>query len=186
MLASASQRRRDLLAQIGLVPDRVIAPHCDEGARPGETTPALALRLARAKAAAVAPGCPDAYILAADTVVAVGRRMLEKTQDEATAERHLRLLSGRRHRVHGGIAVVAPDGRRGARVVTTMVQFKRLTPDELADYLASGEWRGKAGAYAIQGRAEGMIQRINGSYSSVVGLPLAATRDMLSGLGYRC
>ena len=124
-------------------------------------------------------------MLAADTVVACGRRILGKADDAATAERYLRLLSGRRHRVYTGVAVAAPDGRRAARVVMTMVRIKRLDEPELEAYLASGEWRGKAGGYAIQGRAEAFIPAINGSYSNVVGLPLAATLDLLRGLGWR-
>ncbi len=186
VLASASPRRRALLAQIGLTPDRVVAPDCDEQPVPGELPTALAKRLARTKARTVAAAEVRAFVLAADTVVAAGRRILEKTDDAETARRFLRLLAGRRHRVYGGIAVIAPDGRESVRLATTMVQFKRLTPRDIDTYLATDEWRGKAGAYAIQGRAEAFIPRINGSYSNVVGLSLSLARDMLAGLGYRC
>ena len=127
----------------------------------------------------------DAFVLSADTVVACGRRILPKANDAAVAERCLRLLSGRRHRVYTGIALAAPGGRRASRVVMTAVRFKRLSAEELDAYLACGEWRGKAGGYAIQGRAEGFTLSINGSYSNVVGLPLAATLDLLRGLGWR-
>ncbi len=186
VLASASPRRRALLAQVGVTPDRIIAPVCDERAQAGELAASLARRLAQSKARAVRGDCPDAFVLAADTVVAAGRRILDQTEDAAVARRHLRLLSGRRHRVYGGVAVIAPDGRESLRLAMTAVQFKRLSDRELDAYLAGGEWRGKAGAYAIQGRAEGFITRINGSYSNVVGLSLPLAREMLTGLGYPC
>ncbi len=186
VLGSASPRRQALLAQIGLQPDRIVAPSCDESRLPGETPNALAKRLALAKATAVASECPGAFVLAADTVVAAGRRVLDKTEDVATARRYLRLLSGRRHRVYGGIAVIAPDGAKSVRQAMTVVEFKRLDRQTMESYLQSDEWRGKAGAYGIQGRAEVFITRINGSYSNVVGLALPVVRDMLCGLGYRC
>ena len=185
ILASSSPRRLALLRQVGVVPDHVEAPKIDETPLARELPRAHALRLAAAKAADVAARSPPAFVLAADTVVACGRRILGKASDLATAERYLRLLSGRRHRVYTGIAVAAPDGRRASRVVTTMVLFKRLDDSELEAYLASEEWRGKAGGYAIQGRAEAFIPAINGSYSNVVGLPLAAALDLLRGLGWR-
>jgi septum formation protein len=145
------------------------------------------LRLAAAKAADVAarPDAAGAYVLAADTAVACGRRILGKADDALAAARFLRLLSGRRHRVYTGVAVIAPDGRRAVRAVMTMVRFKRLGEREIAAYLASGEWRGKAGGYAIQGRAEAFVPSINGSWSNVVGLPLATALDLLQGLGWR-
>ncbi|MHA1600815.1 MAG: Maf family protein, partial [Alphaproteobacteria bacterium] len=142
-------------------------------------------RMACRKAAAVASAHPDAFILAADTVVAVGRRLLPKAEDAATARRCLELLSGRRHRVYGGLAVIAPDGRRVERIVTSIVWVKRLQTSEIDAYIEAGEWQGKAGGYAIQGRAAAFIPRINGSYSNVVGLPLAETAAVLAGLGYR-
>jgi septum formation protein len=128
---------------------------------------------------------PGGYVLAADTVVACGRRILPKTGTRAEAERCLLLLSGRRHRVYTGVAIKAPDGREKARVVMTMVKFKRLPPAQLACYLDQGEWRGKAGGYAIQGRAEAFVASIQGSYSNVVGLPLQTCADLLAGLGFR-
>ncbi len=184
VLASASPRRLELLRQVGIEPSGRDAPEIDERARPGESPPRLARRLAGAKAEAVAARHPGAFVLAADTVVACGSRVLPKAADEAEARACLERLSGRRHRVHTAIAVVAPDGRRRARVVTTMVRFKRLDRAEIAAYLKSGEWRGKAGGYAIQGRAALFAHAVNGSYTNVVGLPLKETADLLAGLGY--
>ena len=187
ILASSSPRRLALLRQVGVIPDRVAAPEVDERPLARELPRDHVVRLATAKAADVAarPDAAGAYVLAADTVVACGRRILGKADDVETAARFLRLLSGRRHRVYTGLAVVAPDGRRAVRTVMTMVRFKRLGERETAAYLASGEWQGKAGGYAIQGRAEAFIPSINGSYSNVVGLPLATTLDLLRGLGWR-
>jgi septum formation protein len=187
ILASSSPRRLALLRQVGVNPDRIAAPAVDETPLPRELPRDHVLRLAAAKAADVAarPDSAGAYVLAADTVVACGRRILGKADDASTAERFLRLLSGRRHRVYTGVGVVAPDGRRAVRAVMTMVRFKRLCEREIAAYLASGEWQGKAGGYAIQGRAEAFIPSINGSWSNVVGLPLATTLDLLQGLGWR-
>ncbi|MDA0262499.1 MAG: Maf family protein [Proteobacteria bacterium] len=184
VLGSASPRRLALLRQIGLEPDIIEAPEIDEQPQPGELPVKLALRLAAAKAAAVAPSHKEAFVVAADTVVACGRRVLGKPTDRATAETYLTLLSGRRHRVHTGLAVIAPDGQARHRVVTTMVSFKRLNQRELAAYLDSGEWNGKAGAYAIQGMAGAFVKRLNGSYTNVVGLPLYETVAVLNGLGY--
>jgi septum formation protein len=187
LLASSSPRRLALLRQVGVIPERIAAPAVDETALPGELPRAHVLRLAAAKASDVArrPEAAGAFVLAADTAVACGRRILGKADDEAAALRCLRLLSGRRHRVYTAVAVVAPDGRRALRVAQTVVRFKRLHQRDIASYLASGEWRGKAGGYAIQGRAEAFIAAINGSYSNVVGLPLATTLDLLWGLGWR-
>jgi len=185
VLASASPRRLELLAQIGVRPDAVVAAAIDETQHPREPARALALRLAIAKAEAVKALRPDDTVLAADTVVAVGLRILPKALDEATARACLALLSGRRHRVFGGIALLAPDGRRATRLAETVVKFKRLTPFEIAAYLASGEWHGKAGGYAIQGRAAAFIPWISGSYSNVVGLALAETAALLTGLGHK-
>jgi septum formation protein len=184
VLASASPRRLDLLRQIGLDPAAVDPAEIDESIEPGEKPADHALRLARAKAEVVAARHPDSFVLAADTVVACGRRILPKAMDEATARRCLALLSGRRHRVHGGVSVIAPSGRRTTKLVTTVVMFKRLTREEMASYLASGEWRGKAGGYAIQGRAAAFVPFISGSYSNVVGLPIYETMRLLAGLGY--
>lgn len=193
VLASSSPRRLALLRQVGIEPDRVLAPETDETPLSKELPPAYALRVATAKALAVAerlgPSSP-AYVLAADTVVACGRRILPKAASRGEAARCLDLLSGRRHRVHGGVCVLAPaatggERRRSARVVTTMVRFKRLTGPETEAYLATGEWEGKAGGYAIQGLAAALIPAINGSYTNVVGLPLTEVVAMLQGLGWR-
>ncbi len=184
VLASASPRRRELLAQIGLAPDAFDRADLDETPLKGELPPAHAARLARAKLEACAPRHPGAFILAADTVVACGRRILDKPEDMETARRCLALLSGRRHRVIGGVAVMSPEGRLGTRLVTSTVTFKRLTPDEIADYAASGEGLGKAGGYAIQGLAARYIRDIGGSYSNIVGLPLFETASLLAGLGF--
>jgi septum formation protein len=182
VLASASPRRLALLAQIGIVPDQVISPDIDESALSGELPRQHAQRLARAKAAAVGPA--GGYVLAADTVVAVGRRILPKADTEADARRYLALLSGRRHRVMTAVVLLAPGGRRGERLVQSVVGFARLTERQFAAYLASEEWRGKAGGYAIQGRAAGFIRFVSGSYSNVVGLPLFETAQLLRGLGW--
>jgi len=185
VLASASPRRLDLLRQIGLEPDRVDPADIDEIPRPGELPPAHAIRLAEEKARAVMPRHPGAYILAADTVVACGRRILPKPLDAASARACLKMLSGRRHRVYGGIALASPDERLTLRRVDSHVAFKRLSDAEIAAYLCSGEWRGKAGGYAIQGRAAALIRWVSGSYSNVVGLPLFETFQLLIGRGYR-
>jgi septum formation protein len=185
VLASASPRRLDLLRQIGLVPAFVDPAQLDETPLPRELPAAHAKRLAGAKADAVLPRHPGVFLLAADTVVACGRRILPKAEDEDTAAHCLSLLSGRRHRVLGAVEVAAPDGRRLRRLVMTAVAFKRLSKSEIERYLASGEWRGKAGGYAIQGLAAAFIPWINGSYPNVVGLPLAEVWAMLQGLGFR-
>ncbi len=182
ILASASPRRRDLLAQIGIVPDAVRPSNIDETPRLHETPRNYAGRLAREKALAAARG-DDEVVLAADTVVAVGRRILEKPADAAQAADFLRLLSGRRHKVMTGIAVHGPDGTR-ARVVETQVRFKRLSRAEINQYIASGEWQDKAGGYAIQGVASAFIPWISGSYSNVVGLPLTQTAALLASAGF--
>ncbi|MBM3542204.1 MAG: septum formation protein Maf [Alphaproteobacteria bacterium] len=185
VLASASPRRLDLLAQLGIVPDAVAPAHIDEAVRPRELPAVHARRLAREKAEAVASTHPGAFVLGADTVVACGRRILPKAETEQEVRRCLALLSGRRHRVLGGVCVRAPGGRRAERVVETQVAFKRLTASEIEAYIASGEWRGKAGGYAIQGRAAAFVRFLSGSYSNVVGLPLYETAQILGGLGWR-
>lgn len=184
ILASASPRRRDLLAQMGVIPDLIDPADIDETPKPREAPRAHALRLAEEKSAAAADRHADAFVIAADTVVACGHRILPKPVDVAEAERCLGLLSGRRHHVYGGICVIAPDGRQASRCVDSVVTFKRLTKPETAAYLESNEWEGKAGGYAIQGRAGAFVQRINGSYTNVVGLSLYDTRAMLTGLGW--
>jgi septum formation protein len=183
VLASASPRRLDLLRQIGLEPAAVDPAAVDEAPRPRELPRQLAQRLAVEKARSVAARHAGMAVLAADTVVACGRRILPKAETPDEARRCLALLSGRRHRVHGGIALLAPDGHLAQRVVTTMVAFKRLTPAEIEAYLAGGEWRGKAGGYAIQGRAAAFVRGVNGSYTNVVGLDLFQVAALLRGIG---
>lgn len=184
ILASASPRRLELLAQVGIEPDQVVPADIDETPHPRERPRDLAVRLASTKAEAVAASYPDDIVLAADTVVALGQRMLEKPADAQEARKFLEMLSGRRHRVISGVAVAAPDGRRNARTVVTQVRFRRLTNDDIAAYLDTGEWEGKAGGYAIQGAAAAFVPWINGSYTNVVGLPVCETLGMLRGLGY--
>lgn len=182
ILASQSPRRLDLLAQIGVTPDAVLPAELDETPLKNEAPGQLARRLAQAKAQAVAVARPDAAVLGADTVVACGRRILGKPADTAEARRILALLSGRRHVVHGGLCVVL-DGRAHVRHVATRVGVKRLSDQEIDWYLDSDEWQGKAGGYAIQGRAAAFVDFVNGSYSNVVGLPLHETAQLLGGLG---
>ena len=184
VLASASPRRIELLALVGITPDRIEPADIDETPLKDETPSRLAARLAVTKAEAVAARSPDAVVLAADTVVAVGRRLLEKAADEAEAVRFLKLLSGRNHRVFTGVAVAA-GGTVRRRVVDTRVSFKVLSDAEIAAYVASGEWRGKAGAYGIQGRAGAFVTRLVGSYPAVMGLPLFESVNLLNGAGWR-
>ena len=184
VLASASPRRLALLRQVAIAPDLVDAAALDETPLKNELPAQHALRLAAAKARAIALRHPGAFVLGADTVVACGRRILPKAEDAATARRCLALLSGRRHRVHGGVALVTPAGKLATRHVQTIVAFKRLTEAEIAAYLAAGEWQGKAGGYAIQGLAALFVRQIGGSYSNVVGLPLFETASLLAGQGF--
>ena len=184
VLASASPRRLDLLARIGVVPDSVVPADVDESVPKGELPRDHALRLAREKAEAVAAQNPDAFVLAADTVVSVGRRVLPKVEDEATLRACMKLLSGRRHRVMTGVALAAPRQPVRTRLVETMIAMKPLSQDEIDYYAAHGEWRGKAGGYALQGYGEVYVRHIAGSYSNVVGLPLAETRVLLKAAGY--
>ena len=179
VLASASPRRLDLLRQVGIEPAKIDPAHIDETPGPRELPRAYALRMAKAKLAAVAGRHPGAVVLAADSVVVCGRRILPKAETEKDTRACLDLLSGRRHRVLGGVAVGAPDGTVRARLIETVVRFKRLEPAEIDDYIASDEWRGKAGGYAIQGRAACFVSFISGSYSNVVGLPLYETVALL-------
>ncbi len=185
ILASASPRRLALLEQVGITPDEVIPADIDETPLKDEQPRALAIRLAREKAEAVANKHQENYILAADTVVACGRRILPKAETEGEAIKCLELLSGRKHRVYGGIALICPDGKKMKRISQTIVQFKRLSPSEITEYIESGEWQGKAGGYAIQGRATGLVKTLQGSYSNVVGLCLYDTMQMLNGAGYK-
>ncbi|MBA3940903.1 MAG: septum formation protein Maf [Sphingopyxis sp.] len=182
VLASTSPRRLELLARIGVVPARIASPDIDETPLKGELPRAYVARLAERKALAV-ERAPGEIVLAGDTTVAVGRRILEKPLDEADLRRMLALLSGRRHHVYSGICVVAPDGRPRVRVADTIVAFKVLSAAEIDWYVASGEGMGKAGGYAIQGRAEAFVRFLSGSHSNVVGLPLHETRNLLTGVG---
>jgi septum formation protein len=190
VLASASPRRLDLLRQAGIEATAVLPAEIDETARKGELPRKLAERLARGKAEAALkavqadPALAGSHLLAADTVVAVGRRILPKTElvDEAAA--CLRLLSGRSHRVHTGVCLVTPTGHFRERLIETRVRFKRLSREEFDAYLASGEWRGKAGGYAVQGLAGTFVVKLVGSYTNVVGLPLYETVSLLAGEGY--
>lgn len=187
VLASASPRRRDLLAQIGIVPDLIIPADIDETPRRGELPAVYARRMAHEKAmAAAAFDMPDgAAVIAGDTVVACGRMILPKTETEAAARDCLIRLSGRRHRVLGGLALRLPDGRLVSRLVTSRVTMKRLTTPEIDGYIATGDWKGKAGGYAIQGPAAAMIRHIEGSYSNIVGFSLYDVAAMLRGNGLR-
>lgn len=182
ILASASPRRSDLLRRLGLSPSGVEAADIDETPIPHEIPRDYARRMAREKALAVS--AVGAFVLAGDTVVACGRRILPKAGDEATARSCLRLLSGRRHRVLSAVALRAPDGSLRERLSETVVRFKPLSREEVEAYVAGGEWDGKAGGYAIQGSAEGLIAWISGSHSGVTGLPLFETRALLKSAGF--
>jgi septum formation protein len=184
ILASASPRRQELLAQIGITPDQIIPADIDETPQAGELPRPHAQRLATEKARKIANENPGTFVLAADTVVAVGRRILPKAEDVASATYCLELLSGRSHRVFTGICLIAPDGSERSKAIETRLKMKRLSKSELTTYLASKEWDGKAGGYGIQGLAEAYISQIIGSYSNVVGLPVYETRNMLVGAGY--
>jgi len=190
ILASASPRRLALLEQVGLRPEVLVPTEIDETPQRRELPRNLAVRLAKAKVDAALANRKlkelegDCYLLAADTVVAVGRRIIAKPEIAADAAAGLKLLSGRAHRVYTAISVVGPNGKQKNRVVETKVRFKRLSRQDLESYLSTGEWRDKAGGYAIQGRAEAFVMNISGSYSNVVGLPLYDTVQLLMGIGY--
>ncbi len=190
VLASASPRRLELLQQIGLEPDALLPCDLDETPQKNELPRTLAVRLAREKtqaAAKIAAGRPElaqGYVIGADTVVSVGRRILPKCEIVAEAAQCLRLLSGRAHRVHTAVCLVTPKGRQRQKLVETRLRFKRLSSAEIEAYLDSGEWRGKAGGYAIQGLAGAFALKLVGSYSAVVGLPLYETMALLVGEGY--
>jgi septum formation protein len=186
VLASASPRRRELIARLGIVPHAIIAADIVEAHGDREVPREYARRMAREKALAVVlpAEAGDVHVLAGDTVVACGRRILPKAEDEATARACLALLSGRRHRVLSAIALKSPDGTLRERLSETIVRFKPLTKQEIDAYIAGGEWDGKAGGYAIQGSAEGLIAAITGSHSGVVGLPLFETRALLQAAGF--
>ncbi len=184
VLASASPRRIQLLERIGVLPDAILPADIDENVPNGELPRDHAVRLAREKAQTVAAAEGDALVLAADTVVAVGRRLLPKVEDEQTLRHCMKLLSGRRHRVLTGVALAVPGHGIRERLVETMIAMKRLSDEEIDFYASHGEWRGKAGGYALQGYGEVYVRHIAGSYSNVVGLPLAETRMLLKSAGY--
>lgn len=185
VLASASPRRLQLLEQIGITPDLVAPADIDEAFIKGEKPLAHVKRLALEKAKASAKDYKGKVILAADTIVTMGTRILGKPADKPEAEKFLKALSGKRHRVITSVVVINADGKSGQKTVATKVSFKRLSADEIKSYLASLEWQGKAGGYAIQGKAGAFIKSLNGSYSNVVGLPLYETWCLLNGLGYK-
>jgi septum formation protein len=184
VLASASPRRLELLARIGVVPDRVLPVDVDETPLKAELPRLLAQRLARAKAEAAHALAPEAIVLAADTVVGVGRRILGKPADRDEARRFIELMSGRRHRVMTGVCLIRPGGKRSERLVTTILAFQRLTAAQIAAHLEGDEWRGVAGGYQIQKRAEAWVRFLSGSHSNVVGLPLFETGQLLRGAGW--
>jgi len=186
VLASASPRRRDLLAQIGIVPDIIAPADIDETPLPRELPSVYAQRISSSKAHKITDLHPGCFILSADTVVACGRRILPKAEKVDEARACLELLSGRRHRVMTSVTVVTPDQKSKTVLVTSTVKFKRLTDRDISRYIVSGEWQGKAGGYAIQGLAATLITFIEGSYSGIVGLPLYETARLLEGLGYEC
>ncbi len=183
VLASASPRRANLLVQAGIVPLRIVSPEVDETPLKGELVRAYAFRIATAKARSIANVEPAVFVLAADTVVALGRRILPKAENVQMVERCLLQLSGRRHQVITAVALISPEGKLRLRASVTRVAFKRLSAEEVAAYAASEEGIGRAGGYAIQGRAEAFVRSINGSYSNVVGLPLCETVGLLHGSG---
>ncbi len=184
-LASASPRRLEQLARLGVFPASVAAADIDETPLKAELPRDYAIRMAREKALAITPaGAALSHVLAGDTVVALGRRILPKAEDDDTARDCLKLLSGRRHRVLSAVALKSPDGLLRTRLNETIVRFKVLSPAEINAYVGSGEWRGKAGGYAIQGSVEGLIVWISGSHSGVVGLPLYETRALLAAAGF--
>jgi septum formation protein len=183
ILASGSPRRVELLARLGVTPAAIDPADIDETPRKGEQPLPYAKRMAAEKAAATALRHPRSFILAADTVVACGRRILPKAESEVQARDCLTLISGRRHRVHSAVTLIAADGSARHRVSTTVLTFKRLGDAEIDAYLASGEWSGKAGGYAIQGRAEAFVKALSGSHSGVMGLPLYETRALLLSAG---
>ncbi len=184
ILASGSPRRSELLAQIGLTPDIIDPADIDETPLSGERPRPYARRMAEEKARTVAARRTGAFILAADTVVSVGQRILPKAEDITSARFCMNLLSGRRHRVTSGIALVRPDGSMAVKDVVSEVIFRRMHNDEIEHYITAGDWHGKAGGYAIQGLAAAYIRSISGSYSNIVGLPLFEVAGWLSGHGF--
>ncbi len=184
ILASASPRRLELLKQIGIVPDKIVPADIDESLKKGETPEAYVARLSREKAEKIASEHPASFIIAADTTVALGRRILGKAEHTEEEKKFLQALSGRRHHVITGVTVISPEGKKKTKTVSSIIKFKRLSAADISTYIDSGEWQGKAGGYAIQGKAARLIPFISGSYSNIVGLPLFETLTLLEGLGY--
>jgi septum formation protein len=185
ILASSSPRRQELLASIGLFPHKIVSPCIDETPLKNEKIRPYVQRIALLKARAVHAQSPDDYVLAADTAVELGGKIILKAQNQEEARTLMTRLSGRRHRVYTGVCVISPEAKEVCRVVLTRLSLKRLTHEELEDYLVSEEWEGKAGAYSIQGKGGKFVKFISGSYSNVVGLPLYETNALLTGLGFR-
>lgn len=184
ILASASPRRLELLKQIGIVPDKIVPADIDETPRKAELPSIYAKRISAAKAVKIAQDHRDAFILAADTVVACGLRILPKTETADEAKKCLELLSGRRHRVLTSVSIINPQGKAKHKLVISAVKFLRLSAADIDSYIQSNEWKGKAGGYAIQGLAATLVSYVGGSYSGIVGLPLCETHVLLKGLGY--
>lgn len=185
ILASSSPRRKELLAQIGITPDNIIPADIDETLLPDELPRTFALRLSKAKAEKIAAFHPDNFILAADTVVCAGRRVLDKPINADDARHILEILSGRRHKVLGGISVIAPNGKVLNRLCETVVSFRRLSKADIEAYIECKDWEGKAGGYAIQGLAATYVKFISGSHSNIIGLSLYDTAQMLESAGYK-
>ena len=185
ILASSSPRRTELLASIGLIPDKILSPNVNETPLKGEKIREYVRRIAIFKARAIHSQISDAYVLAADTAVEIGGKIVLKAQNKEEAYSIMNRLSGRRHRVYTGVCIISPEGKEACRIVLTRLSLKRLGAEELEEYLASGEWEGKAGAYSIQGRGAKFVKFISGSYTNVMGLPLYETDGLLKGLGFR-
>lgn len=184
ILASSSPRRKELLESIGIIPDQILAPHVDETPLKGEDIRSYAQRIALLKARAIHTQNPAAYVLAADTAVEASRQIFLKAETSAEARKTLELFSGRRHRVYTAVCAISPEGKEVSRLVATRISFKRLSPQEIDAYVATGEWEGRAGAYSIQGQAAKFVKFISGSYTNVVGLPLYETDCLLKGIGF--
>ena len=185
ILASSSPRRQELLASIGMLPDQILSPDVDETPLKNEGIREYVKRIAILKARTVHGQVSEAYVLAADTSVECGRRILLKATDKEDARKMLKGYSGRRHKVYTGVCVLSPEGKEASRVLVTRISFKRLSDEEIEDYVTSGEWEGKAGGYSIQGKAAKFVKFMSGSYTSVMGLPLYETDCLLKGLGFR-
>lgn len=185
VLASSSPRRKELLQTIGLSPEQILHPEVDESPHEREGVREYVKRIARLKALSIHSKVPHAYVLSADTIVEIGRKIVGKPVDQEDAFQILQRLSGRRHRVYTGICGISPEGKIGEHLVLTRVSFKRLSENEIKEYLESKDWQGRAGAYSIQGLAAKFVKFISGSYTNVVGLPLYETDCLLKGLGFR-